>query len=211
VNAKPYVVALSGGVASGKSAVCERLSALGVPVFDADLAAREVVQPGQPALAEIMRAFGADIVDAHGQLRRRALRERVFGDTAQRRVLEAIVHPRVRARLRAQVDAANAPYVVLAIPLLVEAWQDYAWVDCVVMIDCAPETQLRRLTQRDGITRELAERMLDAQSSRAARLTLADEVLSNEGTLAELHLATDALHARLLMLAGEQSDLAQSN
>jgi dephospho-CoA kinase len=191
------VVALSGGIASGKSAVCARLAAHGVPVFDADIAARAVVEPGQPALTEIVDAFGADMVDEQGRLRRRALRERVFTDAAQRRVLEAIVHPRVRTHLRAQVEAARAPYVVLAIPLLVEAWDDYDWVDRVVMVDCAPQTQLQRLLQRDGITIELAHHMLAAQASRAARLALADEVLNNDGTLSELHSATDAMHDRL--------------
>jgi dephospho-CoA kinase len=197
VSARPYVVALSGGVASGKSAVCARLAEHGVPIFDADVAARAVVEPEQPALIEIVAVFGADIIDERGRLRRRALRERVFADPKQRRALEAIVHPRVREYLRAQVDTARAPYVVLAIPLLVEAWHDYRWVDRVVMVDCTIQTQLHRLMQRDGVTRELAERMIAAQSSRAARLALADEVLTNDGTLSELLVAVDGLHQRL--------------
>ena len=204
MRAQPLTVVVTGGVASGKSAVCERFAALGVPVFDADVAAREVVEPGQPALAEVVDAFGADVLDAQGRLDRRRLRALVFADREARRRLEAIVHPRVRARLRAQVAQAPGPYVVVAIPLLVEGGgrANYPWIDRVLVVDAAPATQLERLVRRDGIDHALAQAMIEAQSTRGQRLAAADDVIANDGDLAQLHAAVDAMDARYRSLAG---------
>lgn len=204
MRAQPLTVVVTGGVASGKSAVCERFAALGVPVFDADVAAREVVEPGQPALAEVVDAFGADVIDAQGRLDRRRLRALVFADREARRRLEAIVHPRVRARLRAQVAQARGPYVVVAIPLLVEGGgrANYPWIDRVLVVDAAPATQLERLVRRDGIDHALAQAMIEAQSTRGQRLAAADDVIANDGDLAQLHAAVDAMDARYRSLAG---------
>lgn len=204
MRAQPLTVVVTGGVASGKSAVCERFAALGVPVFDADVAAREVVEPGQPALAEVVDAFGADVIDAQGRLDRRRLRALVFADREARRRLEAIVHPRVRALLRAQVAQARGPYVVVAIPLLVEGGgrANYPWIDRVLVVDAAPATQLERLVRRDGIDHALAQAMIEAQSTRGQRLAAADDVIANDGDLAQLHAAVDAMDARYRSLAG---------
>ena len=204
MRAQPLTVVVTGGVASGKSAVCERFAALGVPVFDADVAAREVVEPGQPALAEVVDAFGAAVIDAQGRLDRRRLRALVFADREARRRLEAIVHPRVRARLRAQVAQARGPYVVVAIPLLVEGGgrANYPWIDRVLVVDAAPATQLERLVRRDGIDHALAQAMIEAQSTRGQRLAAADDVIANDGDLAQLHAAVDAMDARYRSLAG---------
>ena len=204
MRGQPLTVVVTGGVASGKSAVCERFAALGVPVFDADVAAREVVEPGQPALAEVVDAFGADVIDAQGRLDRRRLRALVFADREARRRLEAIVHPRVRARLRAQVAQARGPYVVVAIPLLVEGGgrANYPWIDRVLVVDAAPATQLERLVRRDGIDHALAQAMIEAQSTRGQRLAAADDVIANDGDLAQLHAAVDAMDARYRSLAG---------
>ena len=204
MRAQPLTVVVTGGVASGKSAVCERFAALGAPVFDADVAAREVVEPGQPALAEVVDAFGPDVLDAQGRLDRRRLRARVFADPEARRRLEAIVHPRVRARLRAQVAQARGPYVVVAIPLLVEGGgrANYPWIDRVLVVDAAPATQLERLVRRDGIDHALAQAMIEAQSTRGQRLAAADDVIANDGDLAQLHAAVDAMDARYRSLAG---------
>ena len=201
---QPLVVVVTGGVASGKSAVCDRFAALGAPVFDADVAAREVVEPGQPALAEVVDAFGPDVLDAQGRLDRRRLRARVFADPEARRRLEAIVHPRVRARLRAQVAQARGPYVVVAIPLLVEGGGrvNYPWIDRVLVVDAAPAKQLERLVRRDGIDHALAQAMIGAQSTREQRLAAADDVIGNDGDLAQLHAAVDAMDARYRSLAG---------
>jgi dephospho-CoA kinase len=196
-----YVVALTGGVAVGKSAVARRFEALGIHVYDADVAAREVVAAREPALAEIEFVFGADILNADGSLDRRAMRGRVFADPAARKKLEGIIHPRVRAWLRRRVGMDRGPYCVLAIPLLVENREEYAWVDRVLLVD-APETlQIERLMQRDGVTREDALRMLAAQSSREQRRAIADDVIGNDGEEAALDAQVAALHARYLELA----------
>lgn len=198
----PLVVALTGGIASGKSAVTHRLESLGVPVFDADQVTRELTRPGEPALAEIAARFGPAVIGPDGTLDRRALRERVFADPSERRALEAILHPRVRARLRELVGTVTAPYCVLAIPLLAEG-NRYPWIDRVVVVDAPDSVRLERLMARDGIDRALAWRMLAAQAPRAARLAIADEVLDNSGSLETLLSATDALHRRLVTQAAD--------
>jgi len=198
-----YVVALTGGVAAGKTAVTRRFEALGIHVYDADVAAREVVAPHEPALAEIEFAFGARVLQADGALDRRAMRERVFADPDARKKLEAIIHPRVRAWLRRRVGMDRGPYCMLAIPLLVENRAEYEWVDRVLVVD-APETlQIERLMRRDGVTRDAAQRVLDAQSARAQRLAIADDVIVNDGEEAALDSQVAALHARYLELASD--------
>src|SRR6185312_16404791 len=132
VRASVFVVALTGGIAAGKSAAAERFSRINVPVFDADAAARDVVAKGQPALDEIAAEFGADALSANGELDRAAMRARVFADETARRRLEAIVHPRVRRALHQQVDACAPPYCILAIPLFAETRGDYSWVDRIL-------------------------------------------------------------------------------
>jgi dephospho-CoA kinase len=194
-------VGLTGGVASGKSAACARLASHGVPIVDADVVAREIVEPGQPALAEIAARFGTAMIGADGRLDRAALRARVFGDPAERHALEEITHPRVRERMLAHAEAARGPYVVLAIPLLAESGDRYAWLDVVVVVDVPVEVQLQRLMARDGANESLARAMIAAQASREQRLALADEVIDNSGTLEALHAAVDALHQRLLARA----------
>jgi len=198
---RAFVVAVTGGIASGKSAVCSRFAELGVPLIDADVVAREVVAPGQPALAEIRTAFGAEMITPDGSLDRARMRRHVFAQPAERARLEAILHPRIRARLREQAAAVKAPYCVLAIPLLVESGGAYQWVDRVVVVDAAPEDQVQRLVARDHVDAQLARNMVAAQAPRAARLAIADDVLVNDGTLTQLRERTDALHARLLALA----------
>ncbi|TAN08390.1 MAG: dephospho-CoA kinase [Rhodanobacteraceae bacterium] len=198
---RPYVVALTGGIAAGKSAVGQRFQALGIEVYDADRAAREVVAPGTGALAEIERAFGPSALKADGSLNRHAMRERVFADPAARRRLEAIVHPRVRGWLQRRAGTNRGPYCVLAIPLLVETRADYAWVDRVLLVDAPESLQIQRLIERDGVTREIARQMLAAQSSRAARQAIADDSIVNDGNEAALDAAVAALHARYLELA----------
>lgn len=201
MRSQPFCVALTGGIASGKTAVAERFTALGVAIVDADVIAREAVAPGQPALAEIIETFGADVLDAHGHLDRRALRARVFAAPAERQRLEAIVHPRVRGAIRARVAAARAPYVMPVVPLLGEHRGDYAWVDRVLVVDVPRAVQRERLIARDRIDAALAEAILDAQISRAERLTIADDVLDNTTSLAALDAAVEALHRRYLALA----------
>ncbi len=192
-----FAVAVTGGVASGKSAVCDRLAALGASVIDADLISRELVEPGQPALAEIVAAFGADMLDEHGALRRRLMRERIFGDAPARARLEAILHPRVRLLLRERALAASGRYAVLAIPLLIETGH-YSWLDRIVAIDVPEAIQLDRLMQRDGVDIGLAQAMLQAQASRQQRLAIASDVVINDADLGTLERICDRLHHWLL-------------
>ncbi|RYD15554.1 MAG: dephospho-CoA kinase [Lysobacteraceae bacterium] len=195
-----YTVALTGGIASGKSAVSDRFGALGADVIDADLVSRELVAPGGAALAEIAAAFGPGVLASDGSLDRRAMRAIVFADDARRRGLEAILHPRVRDILRERAHAGAAAYAVLVIPLLVESGH-YDWVDRVLVVDVPRELQRARLVARDGITPTLADAMLDAQASREQRLAIADDVITNDGTLADLDARVRDLHERYLALA----------
>jgi len=196
-----FVVAVSGGVASGKSAVTAAFARRGIACYDADVAAREVVAPGQPALSQIAAAFGDTALQADGTLDRAAMRRLVFGNDEARRRLEAILHPRIRARLREQVAADRNAYCLLAIPLLAETWPAYAWADRVLIVDVAPAVQLERLQRRDAIERELAQKMIAAQATREQRLAIATDVVDNSGTLEQLDTAVAALHQRFLALA----------
>ncbi len=198
---RPYTVAMTGGVAAGKSAVARHFAALGVPVLDADAAARAVVQPGQPALAEIAATFGPESIAADGSLDRGWMRQCVFADVGQRRRLEAIVHPRVRAWIEARLDEVRAPYVLLDIPLLAETWPAYAWVDRVLLVDAPAALRRARLLQRDRIDAAAAQRLLDAQASDAARRQRADDVLDNSGGEQALEAAVAALHTHYRLLA----------
>lgn len=191
------VVAVTGGVASGKSALCEALAAQGLPVFDADIAAREAVAPGSEGLAAVVAAFGPDVLDTAGGLDRAAMRARVFADPAARTRLEAIVHPRVRTRLHAQARAAGADIAIVAIPLLAEGGGrgSWPWLWRIVAVDVPPAVQRARLMARDGADAALAERMIAAQATRAQRLAIADDVVINDGPRAAL----DAIARRLLL------------
>lgn len=198
-----YTVALTGGIASGKSEVEGRFRALGVHVADADLAAREAVAPGTPGLAEVVDAFGPGVLDADGALDRAAMRRRVFTDDAARRRLEAIVHPRVRTALRAACEAAPGPYAIAAIPLFTEAGREAyaAWIDRVLVVDVPVDVQLERLLRRDGIDEALAWRMIRAQATREQRLAVADDVIANDGPLEALDGPVAELHQRYLAAA----------
>lgn len=195
-----YVVAVTGGVASGKSAATRAFEALGRHVADADIAARALVAPGSEGLAAVVAHFGPGVLGADGALDRRALRERIFREPEAKRALEAILHPRIRAALQAEVRAAPGPYAVVAIPLLAEVGgrAAYPWLDRIVVVDAPRAVQHARLVARDGVDAALADAMLDAQASREQRLAIADEVIDNTGTLEALQAAVAALDARLL-------------
>ena len=203
MNARSHalVVALTGGVAAGKTMVTRRFEALGVHVHDADVAAREVIEPGTPGLAEVVNVFGAGALDDSGRLDRAAMRQRVFADPAARRTLEAIIHPRVRQWLRERALAERGSYCLLAIPLLAENIEHYRWVDRVLLVDAPESVQIARLIARDGIDETLARRMLAHQASRTERLALADDVIENSGDEAALDTAVAGLHQRYLALA----------
>ncbi|AUZ55699.1 dephospho-CoA kinase [Stenotrophomonas acidaminiphila] len=190
-----FIVGLTGGIASGKSEVTKRFEGLGIAVADADIAAREVVAPGSPALAQISRRFGNAMLLADGTLDRARLREHVFGNDAERRALEAITHPAIRARVREICEAADSPYAIAAVPLLAEAGgrAAYPWLDRIVVVDAAEPVRHARLLQRDSIDAALATRMIQAQASRAQRLALADDVIVNDGHPEHLQPQVEAL------------------
>ncbi|MEO6690432.1 MAG: dephospho-CoA kinase [Dokdonella sp.] len=200
-----FTVALTGGIASGKSAVAERFAELGASVIDADIIARELVAPGSPALAEIVAAFGATALDASGSLDRAGMRARVFTDSHARAQLDAILHPRVRHALRERSDIAAGPYALLVIPLLVESGH-YDWVDRVLVVDVPRELQRTRLLARDGVTAQLADAMLAAQATREQRLARADDVIPNTGSFDELDARTAALHEHYVTLANRRRE-----
>jgi len=197
----PFRVALTGGIASGKTAVANLFATHGVPVIDTDVIAREVVEPGQPALAAVVDAFGTGVLAADGRLDRPRLRERIFGDAEARRRLEAILHPAIRAEMERQSRAAGGSYQVLVIPLLVEGGRrDH--IDRVLVVDVPEATQIERLVRRDGVSEDQAEAALRAQASRDARLAFADDVIENTGDMAALERRVAKLHGNYLRLAG---------
>jgi dephospho-CoA kinase len=204
---QPLRIGLTGGIASGKSTVAQRFAELGVPVIDADQAARAVVNPGTPGLAQVVARFGATVVAANGELDRRSLRNLIFSDAAARSDLNAILHPLIREHMQQEIVAAVGPYVVLAIPLLVEGGAQRDRVDRVLVVDVDEALQIARLTARDGSTADQARAILAAQASRSARLNAADDILPNTGTVIELRQGVDRLHEHYLELARQNQGL----
>jgi dephospho-CoA kinase len=195
----PYRVALTGGIASGKTTVANLFAELGVPLIDSDLIAREVVEPGQPALDAVAAAFGRDVLGPDGRLDRRRLREIIFSDPAARARLEGILHPAIRAEMDRQSAAAAAtgPYQLLVIPLLAEGGGGRGnRADRVLVVDVPESTQIERLMARDAVTREQAQASLQAQANRAARLAIANDVVINTGHIDELRAQVAGLHER---------------
>lgn len=197
-----YIIGLTGGVASGKSAVEACFRTLGVAVADADAAARDALSAGSDGLSEVVAAFGSAVLGPDGQLDRAAMRRRVFADPEARQRLEAIVHPRVRAALAETCRAAPGLYAVASVPLLAEGGgrTAYPWLARVLVVDVPVATQLARLLHRDGIDERLAQAMIDAQATRQQRLAIADDVLVNDGALEALDpqvAALDRLYRKL--------------
>jgi dephospho-CoA kinase len=191
-GARPLRIGLTGGIASGKSTVADLFAARGIPVIDTDQIARDVVEPGQPALEAVVGAFGRDILGADGRLDRRRLRDLVFADETRRRQLESILHPAIRAEMVRRSVAVDGPYQILVIPLLVEGGRN-PFLDRVLVVDCSVDTQVRRLLARDAETEARARAILAAQVTREQRLAAADDVITNDGTAGELAPQVDAL------------------
>jgi dephospho-CoA kinase len=193
-------IGLTGGIASGKSTAAQRFSELGVSVIDADQASRAIVAPGTTGLEQVIGRFGPTMLASNGELDRRSLRNLIFMDAAARTDLNAILHPLIRAYMQSEIASAVGPYVVLAIPLLIEGAQRDE-VDRILVIDVDEAAQIQRLTARDGCTSEQARAILAAQASREARRSAADDILANAGTVLELRQGVDRLHERYLRLA----------
>jgi len=197
------VVGLTGGIAAGKSTATAFFQERGVPVIDADEVARDVVAAGTPGLAAVAAAFGSQILQANGTLDRRRLREVVFADPAERRRLEAILHPLIQTEIRARLQQVRGPYCILAVPLLIESAALRALAHRILVIDVPVEVQVARLMQRDGMSAEQCQAMLAAQASRAHRLEAADDVVDNATDVTALQRQLDSVHARYLELAGQ--------
>jgi len=200
-------IALTGGVASGKSTVARLFQALGARLIDTDQVAREVVAPGMPALHRLVEQFGPGILREDGALDRARLREIVFADQAARARLESITHPAIRERVAGISALAGGPYQIIAVPLLVETGTQRNY-DRVLLVDCDPALQFGRLMARDGLTREQAGGILAAQASRDARRAAADDVIVNESDAAALAPQVETLHQRYLRLAETMSGSA---
>ena len=198
-----YFIGLTGGIASGKSALEREFVARGIFVADADLIARQIVEPGQPALEAVVAHFGASVLTADGRLDRAGLRALVFDNEPARRALEAILHPIIRTQLHEQCRAAASAYAVAAIPLLTEGGgrDAYPWLHRILVVDALPATQKTRLMQRDGIDDALAEKMIAAQATRAQRLAIADDIVVNDGDLSHLNAAVEELDTRYRALS----------
>jgi dephospho-CoA kinase len=181
----PFNVGLTGGIASGKTTVSNAFADLGVPIIDADVIARQLVAPGLAAYQQIKVAFAAEVIAADGQINRAWLREKIFSDADAKRALEAILHPKIRAQMEQEITQLDAAYCIVSIPLLVES-QMQNLLDRVLVIDVAETEQIARLTQRDNISTEQAQKILAHQCSRAERLAIADDVIDNSGSMTEL-------------------------
>ncbi|MFO2464699.1 dephospho-CoA kinase [Pseudomonas sp. 15FMM2] len=197
----PWVLGLTGGIGSGKSAAAQHFIDLGVDLIDADHAARWVVEPGRPALASIVEHFGAEILLPDGQLDRAALRKRIFQVPDERRWLEALLHPLIGDEIRSHLARARSPYAILVSPLLIESGQN-RMTQRILVIDVPQSLQIQRTLQRDGISEEQVQAILKAQSSREERLNHADDVLVNDRDLAWLHSEVERLHHFYLTLRG---------
>ena len=197
-----YTVALTGGIGSGKSTVADEFAHLGVTVIDADILARQVVEPGTPALLAIAERFGPQMINDDGSLNRRRLRERIFAYSEDKAWLNALLHPLIQQETRRQMQASTSPYLLWVVPLLVEnRLTDKA--DRVLLVDVPKETQIERTMRRDGVSREHAEHILAAQATREQRLAAADDVIENMGSADAVASHVARLHEKYLMLASQ--------
>ena len=201
---KPWILGLTGGIGSGKSAAAQCFIGLGVHVVDADHAARWVVEPGRPALTKIVEHFGPTVLQADGTLNRSALRGMIFEDAEQRRWLEALLHPLIGEEIQRDLASATSPYAILVSPLLIESGQ-YKLTRRVLVIDAPQQLQVQRTMLRDSSSEEQVQAILKVQASREERLSHADDVLVNDRDHAWLQSEVERLHHFYLTLSGGQS------
>jgi dephospho-CoA kinase len=195
-----YIVGLTGGIGSGKTAVSDHFSRLGITVVDADVCARVVVEPGKPALQSIARHFGSQVLAADGSLDRARLREVVFADDTARQWLEALLHPLIFEDMWEKLQNADSPYAILVSPLLVESGQK-AICQRILVVDVPEEVQLARAVARDANSEEQIKAIMATQASRAVRIASADDVITNDSDLATLHRKVEEVHQKYLALA----------
>jgi dephospho-CoA kinase len=194
------VIGLTGGIGSGKTAASDYLAAKGITVVDADVVARLVVEPGQPALQAIKQHFGSQVIQADGALDRRALREIVFAEPSARKELEAITHPAIGAEILRQLQASHSPYTLLVSPLLLESSQ-HKMTQRILLIDVPETLQLARTSSRDQVDEAQVKAIMAAQMSRQDKRSRADDIVVNDSDLASLHRQLDDLHQQYLKMA----------
>ncbi len=199
----PFIVGLTGGIGSGKSAVADLFASLGAAIVDTDAIAHELTGPGGAAIPEVRKAFGEACITPEGAMDRKRVRELVFADPAARKRLEALLHPMIRAESERRIAASAgvAPYAVHVVPLLIESRDYRRRVNRVLVVDCTEAVQVERVRERSGLAEDEVRRIIAAQASRAARLAAADDVIDNSGPKAALGAQVQALHARYEVLA----------
>ncbi len=195
-----FTVGVTGGIGSGKSSAADRFKQLGVPVIDADVVARQIVEPGMPALQEIINTFGESVASDRGKLDRAALRKIIFSDSSRKSQLEAILHPRIYDEILRLLSELSTPYAIVVIPLLAESKREYP-LDRILVIDVPSDVQISRVTTRDGQSTEEVERIISSQASRYSRLAIADDVIENIGSKDDLYERVDAMHLTYLEYA----------
>ncbi len=198
-----FVVGLTGGIGSGKSAASSHFESLGISCVDADITSREVVLPGTAALSEIEKHFGNNVIDNQGELNRKALREIIFHDLDEKAWLEKLLHPLIRERIQLLIANSKSPYTILSSPLLIETKQ-HLQTDYVLVVDVPEDTQLSRTLKRDGGSEKTIKSILSNQLSRTQRLKYADDVIDNSTDLKTLRAQVESLHKKYLDLASKK-------
>ncbi len=196
----PFTVGLTGGIGSGKSTVSDLFAALGAEIIDTDEIARALTVSGQPAVSIIEREFGPEVVQDNGALDRDRMRELAFSDSTARERLQNILHPLIRAEVQRRLALTDAPYAIVVVPLLVES-RGYKFADRILVVDCSEERQVERVARRSGLAPAQVEAIMATQASRCERLAAADDVIRNEGDIAELRAKVEQLHEKYLTLA----------
>jgi len=198
------VIGLTGGIGSGKSTITRLFEKRNVPVIDTDIIAHQLVKPGQPALKEIIKAFGHLVIQADGELDRQALAKITFSNKHARKKLENILHPEIQKAMLTQISKLSAPYVIAVIPLLLEAKQT-ALVDHILVVDCPEETQIKRVKQRDNRDEQQLKDIIASQVSRQVRLAAADDIIENEADISELDAKIEELHQKFLLMSQDEA------
>ena len=202
---RAFVVGVTGGIGSGKTTVCNAFAQNhSVSVIDADIIARKVVEPGQPALEEVVKAFGREVLDDRGGLDRAYLKRVVWANESKRKLLESLLHPRIRHRIESQISSIDEAYCLLCIPLLAEG-KDNESIDRILVVDCGETLQIARVRERDNLTEQEVIAIMRTQASREARLKIADDVIVNEGDAALLVKRVSDLHYAYVDLAASRT------
>lgn len=195
-----FAVGLTGGIGSGKTTISDLFAELGADVIDTDEIARDLSRKGQPAVRQIEKRFGPEVIAKDGSLDRDRMRELVFSDPDARTALQRILHPLIRAEVQRRIAASGKPYALVVVPLLVES-RGYDFADRVLVVDCTEEQQIARVMQRSGLPRDQVEAIMATQANRKERLAAADDVINNDGAITALRSQVEKLHRRYLTLS----------